>query len=907
MTDNPKHMKKIIYTLIIVALFVACDKENDFGVIGDGFAVSKDKIEIYAGGGTEEVLLTSGKDWSIIGKPGWIKVKNDKGNEINQGSSGSIVLKLTADVNTEEADLSGNIIIESSTSEQLIISVSQDAAVLKLSRKGTEVDLQTNYPFLWSDKAEASAMQIKIVSNTWWKIKIDREYGDSIYYDFNYREGEGDKTINVYPNLINTSEYARELKFHIEGPDPDDTRTFIINQDNLTFQLKMDGQVVEELACDEFGDTFENLRFESETSWKRNTDSKWELEGASSGYASPDEMVSTTFPKLTIKDNDTRDTVFHKIIFTQNTDPYVEKTLTVKQDPFIFEVENVNNKQYFANADSLKNPIELEVRASADWSVESKPSWISVRSDESGEGSVGGRTSSFSFAPVGQNLEYEKDREDKIVLKNVANKLTEEISVRQEKFEFDLINDSFSLKADPKNESSEYQEAKLITSGAWVVEECPDWLDMRKSKGSKDETFLYFKANETYTEDVRYREDSIKVVSKRHKDKGIDLYDYIHVKQDGYWFEINPASLNFKPNNAPSAKLEITSPTSWNIRQKPSWVTVTPSSSSSGCEVEVKVENNHSIYSREGVVKFYNSQINKGAGKYVNINITQDAYRFDVTFPNNGDKIYVDPVISIDISHTVNVVCSGEWTATATTSNGNTADWIGLVPMNDALMVKVLKDKPNTTLSSRTATIRIRNDDLGATKLWEISQNMFEFSVTGDMGYNTDDPMKFNALCDNVYYWLSYKCSSDIKIEVDDKLKDIIAYEKENGKITVSAKNNLTEEPISGTIRISPSMTTSYSDVVIAVEQAAYELEVSPTSVTNVPKDGAKNQSINVTCTGTWKGKTDVDWIEITAQNGNILLYTVKENTTGAQRNGKITITADNTNISREVRITQSK
>lgn len=909
----------------MVAILASCDGEGSLKqqTISGGFSVSEDEITFYPGGETVQVMLTSGEDWSVD-KPDWITLKQGDKVIRDGDKAGSYNLQLRAECNVDPDHRDEKVIFSSGLNTQTI-TVSQDQAYLKVrnARKNSYLSGDLNKDsFLWMESEGVSGynepLKLEVEGNVWWRIEPDQEQD---YYKISEQEGEGDGTIKIIPLSPNISDDSYDIKLSIVTPHENFNRELSITQDNLTFEFNHKEINVNELGEPKDGVDLSGLTLTSEVPWSytekgvtSDTDWQW-TDMQNEGSYNSESPSAVSLGTLEISANENRDTITHAIEFTPDIDGVNFSSIKdvfsikVKQDPFIFDINGrVEEACLFENADSLDNQKSFSVNASTDWAVKADhPDWIQILDGTSGTGGPGGKSSTLTVAPVGQNLSHDKDRVGYVELVNDKVGLSTTLKVSQDIFKFKPYQgNSMTFLTLPEKEDSEYKSFMMTVDGAWVVENNLDWLSFAKKSGPSSEGILYVKANSTNTKEDD-RNGSFKVVSKRHKDMGEDVSFTVDVKQNGFRFDVEtlPTFYNTWSPKGEKKSLKIISPTQWTVKSAKN-CTVSLAKSDADSEVSIAVDLNKTGRDRQCKVIFYNKDVNNGKGKEIPVEFTQKKYDFDVTWPKDNDfsewqndSVVIIPALPVQETYSVPVKCSGDWTVSS--SDTEVAEAKKVDNTNNTSFSIELTDNLSTSTTLPTAEISVSNADLGETKRIKIIQNAYVYSVTRSSPAPSFGPLETGK--NNKKDAATYKCSGKITYKPDEDWIHVV--DSLDNRIYVYVDKHTESASRDGKVVIHNENDVD-EPVEITVTQSGYTFSINPTIETysGISSNGI-TKTIKLTSSGAWEVKVSNENMlsassasGISAVTNKEIEITVKKHTdTDNGRTGTVTfVSKDNSN-----------
>lgn len=887
---NVLKMRRLVYLCLTLAvLLCSCEKFVNMqqDITADGLSLSHNNIDMYPGGGSMQILLTTGQSWTVsFSDNSWLSVLDEYGTSVNAGKSGTFVLNLSADVNKTDRRRTSTLTFRSGGLTETV-TVTQEVPYLRVNHAGNWLETEFDKAYFWyiSENKPDAEHVFRIESNTWWKVT-----GAEDDFVLNQSEGEGDFNLLVLPRDINVSSEDRTMHLILEGPDTRHKFELKFVQEYLVFILH--NNII--TSCNEFGTEVSGVIVESEVNWHlTETRDGWSVLGVDSGYGTAGSPVKTQLGTLKIHPNETRTIRNHRIEFVPEDPDAQSRGITIpyviKQDPFVFDVNGESEPSYaFGNRDAASEARKLTVNSSANWYVDRIPAWITLSDDTmSGDGAQGGTTSELIFAPKGQNMELAK-KSGTIVLKNDVNKLQIPIYVTQDEFLFTTNWASTDkLEAVPENESEEYHSFNLKTSGPWYIDSCPKWLDFPVSEGSYNDDSgidIYFKANSTNTdEDDRMGE--VRFVSELHKNIGTPLYQVVTVIQNGFKFYLGNSEgpdddvLNeFSELGTDVQKIKVTSPTQWKATASDTWISVDPADGVSGAEVNVSVTMNASRSARTGKVSFTNNDVNDGRGKTIDVMVSQAPYVFDVDF--GTDDLELKPILdSNEKIYDINVNSSGAWSVT------KDASWVTLSSSGSYKGGNfTISIDNNLSSTKRTAQIVVKNEDL--TKDNKVTLRIEQKGFVFDASCYYD--IKFDALPSGKSYKINYESSADLKITKPSWIK---CDDNGDGVIIVTAEDNINNAPRSGSIELSNSYTSDTKS--FNVSQKEYEFSHSGSDSYSLESKSKSDIYIDITSTGSWSASSDASWLRVSPKsgkgNGTITVF-AEENTEKQSRSSTVSI-----------------
>ena len=211
-----------------------------------------------------------------------------------------------------------------------------------------------------------------------------------------------------------------------------------------------------------------------------------------------------------------------------------------------------------------------------------------------------------------------------------------------------LINDSTD---DSEIEFSEINDKTDINFSIdaeipWRVSECPSWVILSKKEGSGVVSVNFLADGANPTKEVR--SGKIRLLT----DAG--AYRDIAVSQKGYIFEIDNHSFDIENDDVTEKVISLTTTGSWEVKNVPDWLTVTPLSGFGEATIKVKANAQNFNFSDNTQSISINSTMNTLTEI---VPIKQDKFIFDVTPASSLADL---PTMNTS-KYNVNIVSSGKW------------------------------------------------------------------------------------------------------------------------------------------------------------------------------------------------------------------------------------------------------
>lgn len=197
-------MKQIIFVLLgACLLWTSCggsDDSDDTPEISKDFINVPPSAEIYWGGGTQEISISSNCNWTITNNSNWLAVTPTSG-------SNSQVISITAGKNETGSERVGVLTIKGGNAPQRTMTVTQKAS----PESPTVKTMTTDKRSLEFDYQE-STNSFTITSNTTWTVTCPA------WCKVNPSSGSNNGFVNVTAEA-NTSQEARTGIVEVKGDD----------------------------------------------------------------------------------------------------------------------------------------------------------------------------------------------------------------------------------------------------------------------------------------------------------------------------------------------------------------------------------------------------------------------------------------------------------------------------------------------------------------------------------------------------------------------------------------------------------------------------------------------------------------------------------------------------------------
>ena len=582
--------------------------------------------------------------------------------------------------------------------------------------------------------------------------------------------------------------------------------------------------------------------------------------------------------------------------------PAIQKSVSVTQNPFIWNITGADNTLSWASAlnTDTKN---LSVQSSGAWYVrsaskthdsgtgfeESHWTWIWNSGALSGNGTVQPVTitpalnNSFDASDI---LFYIESKEHKDAGKSLVK------TVRCQHAAYVLEAGKAKLSYAPwntANEAANQQQSLSVTSstGNWSANADKAWISPAKSGASTMNVTV---------DNYNGAEARAGVITLRSTDAGFEnLFRTVAVDQSGFVFKTTTTgddAQTIATAGVTNKQINITSSAQFTVKSKPAFVSA---ASVSGNKLSFSVGKNTTQDPLSG------NLVLESHGVELPITLNQYPYLFDV-IGSSDPSVFSPKASAKTLSLTVrsNVKWSMTqpgWITVSGPSSGSTASDGKAIEYT----VQIRPASDNQTKDVQSGSISFSNEIVASPFSFQVKQDGFE------AGTLTLDPVDaYNGA--TMSRTTSFASSS--AWSVSDKpdwvtLNSTSGAGGENVSLTITAQNYTGSAERSGNIVIKP---TAYPEVsrTITVKQKAFTWTVSPTSLTFEAQSGQKSFTVDspagstISVSGAW---LSVDKTSVGA-GSNVITVTAQNNSATTSRTATITVTTAGS-LSKTISVTQ--
>lgn len=507
-----------------------------------------------------------------------------------------------------------------------------------------------------------------------------------------------------------------------------------------------------------------------------------------------------------------------------------------------------------------------------DWSISSKPNWVTVSPSSITNGQTGTTGNTACTLTIDKNT-TEVERTGMVTISETTYGRNYTFPVKQAGYVFSVSPNSLSFN---KN-----GEAKTVTitnpyGYSWIVDSKPDWITTAKTGGN---------LTVTAAKNIVFERTGTVVIKDTDFNK---TYIVAVTQESGYVFSISPTLFHFEEDGDDNY-LTITNPNqmSWRISNYPAWVTISPTAGT-GTSVSVAASKN------TGLERSATSITVKEV-------LTDTNYYFDVT-QESGYYFAVSPTaltftsdannqsfrITNDNGYDWEIINLPSW-ATVSVRTGNTS-------------AQIVVYATKNIGQERTATIVVSETTYGFT---------YDISLTQQSGYQFYvSPVSFSFIGDGESKQMGIVNPNNLDWQIEE-----LPWWIEVSPVTGNSSSTtvtVTAVPNGGTARsgeftVYESTFGNYTD--ISVSQASgYTFKVNPNQLYFAAGIETKVVTITNPDHYNWTASADVNWVNLSHSSGTSsveLNVTTTSNIDGDERRGTLTIVDTTNNKTFEVSIEQ--
>lgn len=868
--------------LVLGLLISSCAKDDTIqNSINEGNTVtSLEDTEISCTGGSFSLAFTSNVSWTLKNCPKWLNVSKASGKK------GTTVIEMSADVNATRKDRVANLVFSATDgSFETPFNVSQTFPYLNVSRDSLSFDWNNARTDRGEIEVNTNTAKIAISSNIHWMISpigSTKAAGIDIseHFAISTEEGVNNSDVEFIPIKDNFSKEPYEFQLLLRPVMEDakgnivdipaeaaDSYTIKLHQKNLRFLINgsTDDASIEFSEINDNKDI--NYIIDCEIPWKVSQKPDWVVLDKEQGG----ENVTVNF--LADKANPDKKIRSGKIRLMTDAGAYRE--IAVSQRAYIFDIDK--NSFNIENDDTTEKTVKLNTTGT--WEVINIPDWLNV------EPTSGSDTTGIRISAKGQNLNF-YDNSQLFIIKSTMNDLSESVSVKQDKFIFEVTPDDNLVKLGTM--STKKYSVAIKSSGKWRIDNTVDWIDIDTRSGEKGDATIMIGPNSGNPNIYLDREVELKLVSINHEDANQTKELPITVKQRKYTFDVSEDSFGtieaYKPK---SKQATIDCSSNWEIVSYPEWVEIPENQLSGDGGEKVTIDFSFKDNTTKTPINDDKIIINSWCGEKVNnthtISVSQDAFVFD----NEAEDF-----TSVPVMNTANYKVSFNLTDKARWSIEKCDVWLCPDSENGTGSSTVtFTPDPNPDLAPRTGKAIIYSEANGERKTITFTQEKYVFD-------SDPESYAFTELATTV-------TPITVTSSGDWEITDAPSWIKLS-KSSASTSENISFSPLKNTSRMARTATFHIVSTLnklhkgITVSQDAFEFDDTEESFAYTTLE-ERTDPVSILCSGKWTAKGVPAWVTLSSTTGNgnqsgiadnITIKSTK-NLTEEDKNATISIVSD--------------
>ncbi|MCR4918433.1 MAG: BACON domain-containing protein [Prevotella sp.] len=586
-------------------------------------------------------------------------------------------------------------------------------------------------------------------------------------------------------------------------------------------------------------------------------DTPWQFSGMASWLnIDPATGSGNSTSTVTATENTSADTVRTSTVLfasTLNTYPYSNR-LTVTQDKATPHITPSTGALTFSQGAATQ---QFTVAANVTWTLETPAAaWLTLRRD--------GNTVTVAVAE-NQSL---TPREATLYLAGGAVRTS--VTVTQQGAAQPVVSDESLLFQNNGGTA----RINLTTEVAWtatISDGATAWLTVGPTEGQAGTTALVVQAMPNATTDVRSGHVYVLFGQNRVLD--------IPVEQQASYLRLTGQLRSFAAA-AESQQLTVEGNSSWQLTEKPAWLTVSPTAADGSATLTLTAADNWSLSQRSGVLRIGR----EGTTLAAELTVTQQGRHFD------------DLISSLSFTdqagtQTVELSTDGQWTATTSDPS-----WLGVAPAsgtgNTLLTVTVAE---NNTDGERDGFVTVSVD--GTAKTIAVTQQGKYFTIAPtDLAELPSTGGTHSLHIATNEAWTSQSSSTWMVVSARQGQGDI--------DVTLTAPDNASAQARRDTTTFAPQ---HLQPVRVVTRQAARYLTLGTDALTFTGR--AATQQVGVQTDGTFTAtSSDTDWCTVGCEQGSVAIA-VTENSGSTEREATVTVSMTGLRagetLSRHIRVSQ--
>lgn len=353
-------------------------------------------------------------------------------------------------------------------------------------------------------------------------------------------------------------------------------------------------------------------------------------------------------------------------------------------------------------------------------------------------------------------------------------------------------------------------------------------------------------------------------------EEGPKTYENSVVSLTPMSLNLSKKSVTFNTYESSTQTIEVTSTgVSWEFRDIPSWISITPSTGTGDATVKIACTRNAALTDRMGVVTFRSRSSDWNYSTTFTVTQIRSIYtaipdREAISFEWTESQA----VVMIDAN-------SDKWDVSV---DQETSPWCTVKKLENSIEINC---KENTSTTTRTGTVTVYTDQ--ESHDIRIVQGHIQFDLSTDSTALYFSDMAGTAQLDvNTYPGVTWTVTTS-----DEWIRVVPTSGKGNGTIDVSVDESDQEDTRTGYVYVSTTTSTSSMPV---IQNGKYLNVISPEL--EFGSTGGKMQ-VSVNTNGAWRAWTESDWIilsDTTGKDDCVMELKVKDNNSGYDRAGDVII-----------------
>lgn len=513
------------------------------------------------------------------------------------------------------------------------------------------------------------------------------------------------------------------------------------------------------------------------------------------------------------------------------------------------------------------------------WQITSSEDWSWIKTTASS-----GHRGKLNFKLILSENTSVEDRTATVTIFNDIYGVSQDISVLQEAGA-PYINLSKSEISSPATGST--VDVSIDSNVDYTISSSESWCKVNANRGDIGKTTLRVTIQSSPS--TSKRTATIKITNTKRKVTKEITVSQVALKPS---LEVSGNTIS-ATNEGITKSLTVTSNIAWSATCAANWVTLTPVNGTSGTTtLKATIAANPTTVSRTATIKVANQEYNITK----EISVTQSALIPSLEVSDNAITAN-----STERTKSITITSSIAWTATCE------ANWVTLTPVNGKSGTTTLNATiaANPTTSSRTATIKVQNNEYGITKNITVSQEALNPSL--EVSVNT-----ISATVQGLTKQLTVTSTIPWVATCEEDWVTLSPVNGTSGTTTLKATiaANPTTASRTATIKVQNSEFGITKTIAISQKPLIPSLEVSDNTISEIsaPASGLTEQ-LTITSSIDWTATCAANWVTLTPANGTsgttTLKVTIAANTLTSTRTTTIKVTNAEHNIVKNIVVNQ--